>query len=495
MAFHPPEPFRIKMVEPIKLLDRDDREAAVRRANYNLFSLRSEDIFIDLFTDSGTSAMSHTQWAAILKGDEAYAGARSYFRLAEVIQDIFGFSYFLPTHQGRAAENILSSCLVKPGDYIPSNTHFDTGYANIRACGGHPVNFVIDKSQNPDLYDPFKGNMDIQKLRDFIKQTGTDKIPFGMITITNNAGGGQPVSMENLRAVSRIYKEFGIPFFIDACRFAENAYFIKLREPGYANKSPLEISREIFALADGMTMSAKKDGIVNIGGFIAMNDEAIFEQARNKLLIHEGFPTYGGLAGRDLDAMAVGFREVLREEYLAYRLGQTNYLAECLRQVGIPIIEPPGAHAVYVNAGMLLSHIPPEQFPGQSLSVELYLEGGIRAVEIGSLGFAHPDPETGKIVHPKFELLRLALPRRVYTQSHLDYVAEALGKTAARCEKIPGYRVIYAPKLMPQFTARLEPIKSDKYVSLQNSKLNQGLKSSKTSVLPSGKYEINSELI
>ena len=355
----------------------------------------------------------------------------------------------------------MSTCLVKPGQYIPSNTHFDTGYANIRAREGNPVNFVIDEAHNPDLYHPFKGNMDIQKLRDFITQTGTDKIPFGMITITNNAGGGQPVSMENLRAVSQTYKEFGIPFFIDACRFAENAYFIKLREPGYADKSPLEISREMFALADGMTMSAKKDGIVNIGGFIAMNDEALFEQARNELLIREGFPTYGGLAGRDLDAMAVGFREALQEEYLTYRLGQTNYLAECLRQVGIPIIEPPGAHAVYVNAGMLLSHIPQEQFPGQSLSVELYLEGGIRAVEIGSLGFAHPDPKTGKIVHPKFELLRLALPRRVYTQSHLDYVAEALGKTAARRKKIPGYRVIYAPKLMPQFTAQLEPIYLD----------------------------------
>jgi tryptophanase len=458
MKVHPPEPFRIKMVEPIKLLNRDSRETAIRRANFNLFSLRSEEIFIDLFTDSGTSAMSQSQWAAMLEGDEAYAGARSYFRLAEVIQDIFGFSHFLPTHQGRAAENLLSGCLVKPGIYVPSNTHFDTGYANIKARGGNPVNLVIDEAHNPSLYHPFKGNMDIRKLRDFIEQTGVENIPFGMITVTNNAGGGQPVSMENLRAVSATYREFGIPFFIDACRFAENAYFIKLREPGYANKTPLEISREMFALADGMTMSAKKDGIVNIGGFIAMNDGELFEQARNQLLICEGFPTYGGLAGRDLDAMAIGFREVLQEEYLAYRLGQTNYLAQRLRELEIPIIEPAGAHAVYVNAGALLSHIPQEQFPGQSLSVELYLEGGIRAVEIGSLGFAHPDPQTGKIVHPKFELLRLALPRRVYTQSHLDYVAETLGKTAARREQIPGYRVLYAPKLMPQFTAQLEPV-------------------------------------
>jgi tryptophanase len=488
------------MVEPIKLLDRDGREAAIRRANYNLFSLRSEDIFIDLFTDSGTSAMSQAQWAAMLEGDEAYAGARSYFRLAQVIEDIFSFSYFLPTHQGRAAENILSACLVKPGQYIPSNTHFDTGYANIRARGGHPVNLVIDEAHNPTKYHPFKGNMDIQKLRDFIKQTGPDQIPFGMITITNNAGGGQPVSMENLRAVSQTYKEFGIPFFIDACRFAENAYFIKLREPGYADKSPLEISREMFALADGMTMSAKKDGIVNIGGFIAMNDEALFEQARNELLICEGFPTYGGLAGRDLDAMAVGLREALQEEYLTYRLGQTNYLAQRLRELEIPIIEPPGAHAVYVDAGQLLPHIPQEQFPGQSLSVELYLEGGIRAVEIGSLGFAHPDPQTGQIVHPKFELLRLALPRRVYTQSHLDYVAEALGKTAARCEQIPGYRLIYAPKLMRQFTAELEPMTLNGHPSqpkgeFSTSKFHQNFEGSKKPTLPSKKRKTKSELV
>jgi tryptophanase len=458
MASHPPEPFRIKSVEPIVLLSRDEREAAIHRAGYNLFSLRSEEIFIDLFTDSGTTAMSQTQWSAMLEGDEAYAGASSYFRLAKVIQEIFGFTYFLPTHQGRAAENILSSCLVKPDQYVPSNIHFDTTYANIRARGGYPVNLVIDEAHDPASIHPFKGNMDIRKLRDFIDEVGADRISLGMITVTNNAGGGQPVSMENLRAVSQTYREFGIPFFIDACRFAENAYFIKLREPGYAQKTPLEISREMFALADGITMSAKKDGMVNIGGFLAMNEDVLYEKARNELILREGFPTYGGLAGRDLEAMAVGFREVLQEDYLAYRLGQTDYLASRLRDLGIPIIEPPGGHAVYVDAGQLLPHIPPDQFPAQALSVELYVEGGIRASEIGSLGFAHPDPQTGRTIHPKLELLRLAIPRRVYTQSHFDYVAETMKKTVARRESVPGYRLLYAPQLLRQFTARLEPI-------------------------------------
>ncbi len=458
MADYPPEPFRMKMVEPINLIDKESREEAIRRAGYNVFGLRAEDVFIDLMTDSGTGAMSQDQWSAIMQGDESYSGARSYYRLAETVKDIFGFNFFLPTHQGRAAENILCTILVKPGQYVPSNMHFDTTDANIRARGGRPTNLVIDEAYDPKTRLSFKGNMDIHKLRHFIQDVGVENVPLGMITITNNAGGGQPVSLENLRQVAAAYREFGVPFFIDACRFAENAYFIKKREPEYADKSIREIAHEIFALADGITMSAKKDAIVNIGGLLAMNDEHLYRQASNELILREGFPTYGGLAGRDLDAIATGLREGLQENYLAYRLGQTAYLGERLIESGIPIVEPPGGHAIYVDAGNFLSHIPQSQFPGQSLAVALYTEGGIRTVEIGSVMFAYPDPQTGDMSYPKLELVRLAIPRRVYTQSHLDYVVTTFKRIAEKANELRGYRFTYAPDLLRHFTAKFEPL-------------------------------------
>ena len=454
MPTHPPEPFRMKMVEPIQLINHEERRAALIQAGYNLFGLQADDIFIDLLTDSGTGAMSQEQWSAIMLGDESYAGSRSFKRLSESIKDIFGFRHFVPTHQGRAAENILCELLLKEGQLVPSNTHFDTTEANIRAKGGVPVNLVIDAAYEPRTLHPFKGNIDLGKLGNFIKEEGSDNIPFGMLTITNNAGGGQPVSLENIRAVSNIYKSHNIPFFIDACRYA---YFIKRQEPGYDQKSTLEIAREVFSFADGATMSAKKDGIVNIGGFLAMNDEELYLLAGNELILREGFLTYGGLAGRDLEAMAVGLREGLDEKFLEYRLAQTAYFADALQERNIPIMLPPGGHAVYVDALEFLPHIPQEKFPAQALAIELYLEGGIRAVEIGSVMFAHRDPETEKIMYPNLELVRLALPRRVYTQSHLDYVADVIAVIAARKESVHGWKITYAPELLRHFTARFEP--------------------------------------
>ena len=458
MPHYPPEPFRIKMVEPIRLIDREAREAALKEAGYNVFALKAEDIFIDMLTDSGTGAMSQFQWAAMMMGDESYAGARSYFRLAEAVNDIFGFEHWMPTHQGRAAEGILSALLVKEGNYIPSNMHFDTTDANIRSRGGRPTNLVIEEAYAPSNLHPFKGNMDIEKLVAFIEETGAENIPFGMMTVTNNAGGGQPVSMENMRAVAEVYKSYGIPFFIDAARYAENAYFVKMRESGYENKSTTEITQELFALADGMTMSAKKDAIVNIGGLLCMNDDDLFQNARNELIMREGFPTYGGLAGRDLDAMAVGLREGLDESYLAYRLNQTAYLNERLLDAGVPVIQPAGGHAVYVDAGALLPHIPHADFPDQALAVELYREGGIRGVELGSVMFSYEDPDSGEMVYPDLELVRLAIPRRTYTQSHLDYIADTMIKIVERAKDIRGYRFTYAPQFLKHFTARFEPL-------------------------------------
>ncbi|MEX1143296.1 MAG: tryptophanase [Anaerolineales bacterium] len=449
-----PEPFRIKMVEPIRLLDKAARKKALKGAGYNVFGLRSEDVYIDLLTDSGTGAMSQEQWAAMMQADEAYAGARSFHRLKAVMDEIFGFKHFVPAHQGRAAENILCAVLLKPGQRVPSNMHFDTTEGNIRARGGHPSNLVIQGAYDPQTRLDFKGDMDVEVLENWIKEHGARNIPFGMMTITNNAGGGQPVSLGNLKAVSKIYRKHKIPFFIDAARYAENAYFIKLRERGYAKKTPLEIAQEIFSLADGAAMSAKKDGLVNMGGFLAMNDDELFTRVKAELILREGFPTYGGLSGRDLEAMAVGLKEALEEDYLAYRLSQAEYLAARLRQTGIPIIEPPGAHAIYIDAAGMLPHLRREQLPGQALAAALYMEGGIRAVELGAVAFGVE--RDGKWEYPRLELVRLALPRRVYTQSHMDYVAEVLAGIKARAAGLKGMRMTYAPKLLRHFTARFE---------------------------------------
>jgi tryptophanase len=458
MQQHPPEPFRIKMVEPIQLISPEQRKKAMQEAGYNLFSLKAEDVYIDLLTDSGTGAMSQYQWAAIMEGDESYAGARSYFHLKQTMQDIFGFEYFVPTHQGRAAENILSAILIKPGSIIPSNMHFDTTDANIRARGGEPENCVIDEAFVTKSTNPFKGNMDLGKLEELICKSGPENIPFGCITITNNAGGGQPVSLKNIRETSQLYHKYNIPFFIDCCRYAENCYFIKMREPSYEHKTMLEIANEIFQTADGAFMSAKKDAIVNIGGFLAVRDGDLFQKISNELILREGFITYGGLAGRDLEAMAVGLREGLDEAYLTYRIGQTAYFGSRLIESGIPIIEPTGGHAIYVDAGSFLPHIPHAEFPGQALSAALYLEGGIRGIEIGSVMFAHSNPQTGEMIYPKLELVRLALPRRVYTQSHLDYVVEIFKNVAQHRQDIHGYHILYEPQYLRHFTAKFAPL-------------------------------------
>jgi tryptophanase len=458
MTTYPPEPFRIKAVEPIRRISRQEREAALTKAHYNIFNLASDDVYIDLMTDSGTGAMSDQQWAALMVGDEAYAGSRSFLRLKTVVDQIFGFAHFVPTHQGRAAENILCAVLVKPDHVIPSNAHFDTTQGNILARGGRPVDLPAPETADPGSDAPFKGNMDTDALEALIAEVGEDGIPFGMMTITNNAGGGQPVSMANLKAVSEILHKHGLPLFIDACRFAENAYFIQQREEGWGEKSLPEIARAMFALADGATMSAKKDGLVNIGGLLAMNDDQLFQDVGNELILREGFLTYGGLAGRDLDAMAVGLQEALQEDFQAYRVGQTAYLAELVRSAGIPMIEPPGGHAIYIDAGAFLPHIDRDEFPGLSVVAELYLQGGIRTCELGSIAFAHPDPGTGEMIYPPFELVRLALPRRVYTQAHLDYVGDTLAGIARRADSLRGFRITYQPKLMRHFTAHFEPV-------------------------------------
>jgi len=451
------EPFKIKSVEPIHFTKRADREKILKRAYYNPFLINADDVLIDLLTDSGTSAMSSKQWAGMMDGDEAYAGSKSYFRFENAVKDITGFKYIIPTHQGRAAEKILFHIVGGKGKYIPNNSHFDTTRANIEFTGAEAVDLNIEEGKNPSLVHPFKGNIDIIALEKFINQVGAENIPLGMLTITNNSGGGQPVSMENIRETKRVLKKYNIPFFLDACRFAENAYFIKMREKGYENKSVKEIAKEIFSYADGCTMSAKKDALVNMGGFFAMNDENMAMKARNVLIITEGFMTYGGLAGRDLEAIAQGLEEIVDENYLHYRIRSVEYLGEKISKFGIPIIQPPGGHAIYIDAKGLLPHIPPSEFPGQALVCELYLEGGIRSVEIGSLMFGKTD-EDGKFVPAKMELVRLAIPRRVYTQSHIDYVIEVLEEVYKNRNNLKGFKITYEPPFLRHFTCRLEPV-------------------------------------
>ena len=450
------EPFRIKMVEQIRMTTREQRQKFLDAAGFNLFLVDAENVLIDLLTDSGTSAMSAEQWAALMRGDESYAGSSSYKRFEAVASNIFGFKHIIPTHQGRAAERILFSVACKAGDVVPNNTHFDTTRANIEYRGAKAVDVVIPEGRQPSLIHPFKGNMDVAALRELIVREGPRKIPLVMLTITNNSGGGQPVSMANIRAVKKVASEFGIPLYIDACRFAENAYFIKLRESGYAGTSVKEIAQEMFSYADGCTMSAKKDGLVNIGGFLGTNNDALAQQEENLLILTEGFTTYGGLAGRDLDAMAVGLEEVLHEDYLQYRIASTRYLGEHVAAAGVPIVQPPGGHAIYIDAQSFLPHIPQAEFPGQALVAELYLEAGIRAVEIGSSMFGRRDPGTGEEVPARMELVRLAIPRRVYTQSHIDYVVEAVIEVFKRRGGIRGLKMTYQAPVLRHFTARFE---------------------------------------
>ena len=452
------EPFRIKMVERIRMTTRAEREQYLRAAWNNVFNIPAENVFIDLLTDSGTGAMSDAQWAGLMRGDESYAGARSYFQFEQAVQEIFGFPFVLPTHQGRAAEGMLFQTLVKASQTVPNNRHFDTTQANLLVLGANPVDLSVPEADDPQLDLPFKGNMDLEKLEALIRALGPANIPLGMTTITNNSAAGQPVSMDNIHQTAALYHRFGIPFFIDACRFAENAWFIKTRDPRYRDVSVPEIVLEMFHDADGCTMSAKKDAIVNIGGFIAFRDESLKQRIAQNLIVHEGFLTYGGLSGRDLEAIAVGLREAVQEDYLEYRSAHTRYLGEVLRRAGLPVYLPTGGHAVYVDAGRALPHIPPAQFPGVALANALYLAGGIRTTEIGSLMFEHTDSLSGQPVFAPMELVRFAIPRRVYTRSHLDYVGEAAAECMRQAQSIRGMRISWAPQVLRHFMARLEEV-------------------------------------
>jgi len=452
------EPFRIKSVEPIRMSTPAQREAHLRAAAYNVFQLRAEDVLIDLLTDSGTAAMSADQWAALVRGDESYAGSRSWYRFERAVRDIFGFRFVLPVHQGRAAERILFGTVCRPGHVVPSNTHFDTTRANIEYTGARAEDLVIAEGRIPSARHPFKGNMDVDRLRALIAEVGAERIPLCMLTVTNNSGGGQPVSMANIREVSAVCREHGIPFYLDACRFAENSWFIRIREEGYADRSPISIAREMFSYADGCTMSAKKDGMANIGGFLATNDERLARTETELLILTEGFPTYGGMAGRDLEAISEGLYEALDEDYLNYRITSTSYLGEHIAQAGVPIVQPPGGHAIYIDAAAYFPQVRPLELPGQALVVELYREAGIRAVEIGTLMFGRTDPLTDVQTPAAMELVRLAIPRRVYTQSHVDYVVEAIVNIWRRRAAVRGYRIVEQMPFLRHFTAKLEPL-------------------------------------
>ena len=451
------EPFRIKSVEPLRFTTRAEREQALSAAGYNLFTLHADDVLIDLLTDSGTGAMSSEQWAAIMRGDESYAGARSFDRFHAVVSELTGFEHIIPTHQGRAAERILFGAMVSDRDVVPNNTHFDTTRANVEFQGAEARDLVCPEGRDLQLDAPFKGNIDLDALERTLIEEG-DRVPLVLVTITNNSGGGQPVSLENLRGVRALCDRFDKPFILDACRFAENAWFVHEREAGQHERTPREIAEEAFRLADGCTISLKKDGFGNIGGLLALNDAEVSARCRDDLILTEGFPTYGGLAGRDLDALAVGLTEVTEPDYLRYRVRTAAYLAEKAWEAGVPTVRPAGGHAVYLDAGALLTHLPQTALPAQALACELYLEGGVRGVEIGTLMFGRPGEDGAADEVAPHELVRLALPRRTYTQSHVDYVGEVIAAVAARAEEIPGYRIIEQPRWLRHFTARLEPL-------------------------------------
>ncbi len=452
------EPFRIKTVEPLRMTTRGEREQILAKAGHNLFNVRADDVLIDLLTDSGTSAMSARQWAGLVDGDESYAGARSFYRFEKAVKDLTGLKHIIPTHQGRAAEKILFAILGGPGKIIPNNTHFDTTRANIEVSGAEAVDLPVKEALIPSLVKDFKGNMDMASLERLLKQKGPEQVPLVMMTVTNNSCAGQPVSMGCIRRVSELCRSYKIPFFIDACRFAENAWFVKTREPGCRGRSVRQLAQEMFSYADGCTMSGKKDGLVNIGGFLAVNDDELARKARNILIVTEGFPTYGGLAGRDLEAFAQGLAEVVDEDYLRYRIRSIEYVVEKLDAAGVPVFKPAGGHAVYLDATAFLPHVPPHEFPGQALACALYLEGGIRSCEIGSVMFGKTDPLTGAFQPAMLELVRLAIPRRVYTQSHMDYVVECVGEVFAKRDAIRGVRFVQESPVLRHFTATFESI-------------------------------------